>query len=203
MDAEISGRFVKTMRSWLVSLPFDLKILYEASTDENLSRETRELMIGAIIYTISPSDLISDRDNFASYADDCLLLRVALKQGLDGEDRDDEDKEFFRSRFPEFFETLDEELATSRAAMGDLHDWLASKVVLLPKRKYKNKRVKQYFENEELQEELYEAGLEFRTEYPIIEDDIADRFKKPSSIIDLLQRAKSDEDLKEDLKAAK
>jgi uncharacterized membrane protein YkvA (DUF1232 family) len=193
VDAEISGRFVKTMRSWLVNLPFDLKILYEASTDENLSRETRELMIGAIIYTISPSDLISDRDNFASYADDCLLLRVALKQGLEG---DDEDKEFFRSRFSEFFDTLDEELATSRAAMGDLHDWLASKVTLLPKRTYKNKKVKQYFESDELQEELYDAGLEFRTEYPIVESDIADRFKKPSSIIKLLQRAKDDEDLK-------
>ena len=73
---------------------------------------------------------------------------------------------------------------------------MASKVVLLPKRKYKNKRVKQYFESEELQEELYDAGLEFRTEYPIIEDDIADRFKKPSSITDLLRRAKDDEELK-------
>ncbi len=193
MDAEISGRFVETMRSWLVSLPFDLKILYEASTDENLSRETRELMIGAIIYTISPSDLISDRDNFASYADDCLLLRVALKEGLSG---DDEDKEFFRSRFSEFFDTLDEELATSRAAMGELHDWLCAKVSMLPKRTHKNKSVKQYFEREDLQEELYEDGLEFRTEYPITDDDIADRFKKASSIIDLLQRAKNDEDLK-------
>lgn len=193
MDAEISGRFVETMRSWLINLPFDLKILYEASTDENLSRETRELMIGAIIYTISPSDLISDRDNFASYADDCLLLRVALKKGLGS---DDEDEEFFRSRFPEFFETLDTELATSREAMGELHDWLASKVDILPKRTHKNKSVKQYFESEDLQEELYEDGLEFRTEYPIIEDDISDRFKKASSIIDLLERAKKAEDLK-------
>ncbi|MCP4444045.1 MAG: DUF1232 domain-containing protein [Myxococcales bacterium] len=193
MDAEISGRFVETMRSWLVSLPFDLKILYEASTDENLSRETRELMIGAIIYTISPSDLISDRDNFASYADDCLLLRVALKKGLEG---DDEDKEYFRSRFTEFFESLDVELATSRAAMGPLHDWLASKVGILVKQTHKNKSVKQYFESDDLQEELYEDGLEFRTEYPINEDDISDRFKKASSIIDLLQRAKNNEDLK-------
>ncbi len=181
------------MRSWLVSLPFDLNILYEASTDENLSRETRELMIGAIIYTISPSDFTSDRENFAGYADDCVILRVALKEGLSG---DDEDKEFFRSRFSEFFETLDEELATSHAAMGDLHEWLAGKVALLPKRTHKNKRAKQYFESDDLQEELYDAGLEFRTEYPLSDDDIADRFKKASSIIDLLRRAKSDEDLK-------
>lgn len=193
MDAELSDRFVNTMRSWLVSLPFDLKILYEASTDENLSRETRELMIGAIIYTVSPSDLISDRENFASYADDCLLIRLALKEGVGS---DDEDEEFFRSRFPEFFGKLDDELATCREAMGVLYEWLASKVTLLRKRSHKNKTVKQYFESDELQEKLYEDGLEFRTDYPIIDDTISDRFKKPSSIMDLLERAKAEEDLK-------
>lgn len=193
MDAELSGRFVNTMRSWLINLPYDLKILYEASTDENLSRETRELMIGAIIYAISPNDLISDRDNFASYADDCLLLRVALKNGVGS---DDEDEEFFRSRFPEFFDSLDEELATCEEALGELYTWLASKVDILRTRNYKNKSVKQHFESEDLQEVLYEDGLEFRTEYPISEDDIHDRFKKPSSVIDLLRRAKGQEDIK-------
>lgn len=193
MDAELSGRFVNTMRSWLINLPYDLKILYEASTDENLSRETRELMIGAIIYAISPNDLISDRDNFASYADDCLLLRVALKTGVGS---DDEDEEFFRSRFPEFFGSLDEELATCEEALGELYTWLASKVDILRTRNYKNKSVKQHFESEDLQEVLYEDGLEFRTEYPISEDDIHDRFKKPSSVIDLLRRAKGQEDIK-------
>lgn len=193
MDAELSGRFVETLRSWLVSLPFDLKILYEASTDENLSRESRELILGAIIYTISPSDLISDRDNFASYADDCLLLRLALRKAVGS---DDEDEEFFRSRFPEFFETLDTELGICEQGMGELYSWLASKVDSLTKKTHRNKSVKQYFESDDLQEELYEDGLEFRTEYPISEDDIADRFKKPSSVIDLLQRAKVEEDKK-------
>ncbi|MBL4632775.1 MAG: hypothetical protein JKY56_02825 [Kofleriaceae bacterium] len=193
MDSELSDRFVTTMRSWLVSLPFDLKILYEASTDENLSRETRELMLGAIIYTISPNDLISDRDNFVSYADDCLLLRLAIKKGLTS---DDEDEEFFRTRFSEFFETLDSELATCQEAMGDLYPWLASKVDGLTTRKYKNKTVKNHFESDELQETLYEDGLEFRTEYPVVEETIADRFKKVSSVLDLLQRVKDDEDRK-------
>jgi uncharacterized membrane protein YkvA (DUF1232 family) len=193
VDAELSGRFVETMRSWLINLPYDLKILYEASTDENLSRETRELMIGAIIYTISPNDLISDRDNFASYADDCLLLRVALKTGVGS---DDEDEEYFRSRFPEFFDTLDAELATCEEALGELYVWLASKVDILTKRNYKNKSVKQHFESEDLQEVLYEDGLEFRTEYPVSEDDIHDKFKKPTSVVELLRRAKHQEDLK-------
>ena len=60
----------------------------------------------------------------------------------------------------------------------------------------KNKTVKQYFESEELQETLYEDGLEFRTDYPVIDETIADIFKKPSSVIDLLVRAKGEEDLK-------
>lgn len=194
MDAELSGRFVDTMRSWLISLPFDLKILYEASSDENLSREIRELMIGAIIYTISPNDFISsDREDFSSYADDCLLLRVALKTGLSG---DDEDCEFFRSRFPEFFDTLDAELAICEEAMGDLFGWLASKVDLLKKGTYKSKKVKQYFDDEELSETLYEDGLGFRTEYPVNEDDLHDRFKKASTILEVLQRVKDSESKK-------
>ena len=194
MDAELSDRFVETMRSWLVSLPFDLKILYEASTDENLSRDSRELVIGAIIYTISPTDLISDRDNFSSYADDALLLRLALKKAVGSED---EDEEFFRSRFPEFFGALDEELGTCREAMGELYTWLESKVAELTKRTHKNKSVSQYFENEDMQEELFQDGLEFRTEYPVNDDDIADRFKKPSSVLDLIAKAKQDEELKQ------
>ena len=193
MDPELSARFVETMRSWLVSLPYDLKILYEASTDENLSQASRQLAIGAIIYAISPSDLISDRDTYASYADDCLLLRLALKSAVGTED---EDEAFFRSRFPEFFETLDSELETCEQALGDLYPWLTSKVSWLATQTYKNKSVSQYFESEELQETLYEDGLEFRTEYPVSEDDISDRFKKPSSVIDLLRRAKDQEDQK-------
>jgi hypothetical protein len=122
-----------------------------------------------------------------------LLLRIALKTGVGSED---EDEEFFRSRFPEFFASLDDELAVCEKALGEIYHWLAAKVDLLPKRSYKNKTVKQHFESDELQEVLYEDGLEFRTDYPVSEDDIYDRFKKPSSVIKLLRQAKSQEDIK-------
>lgn len=186
-------RFVETMSSWLVSLPHDLKVLYEAAADENLNREARELAVGAIIYVISPNDLISaDRsDSFISYCDDCLLLRLALVEVVKA---DDEDTDFFKSRFPEFFEPLTEELEVCQAAMGDLYEWFQSKISGLRALEYKGKNVAVYLDDEEAREFLYEDGLGFRTEYDIDEETLADSFKKASTVIERLQRRKDEED---------
>ena len=81
-------KFVELVRSWLVSLPHDLKIAFDAMDDENLPRPVREVAAGVVAYVISPNDSISDRnDNVVSFADDALLLRVALQKALGpGED---------------------------------------------------------------------------------------------------------------------
>jgi len=186
-------RFVETMSSWLVSLPHDIKVLYEAAADENLDRSVRELAVGAIIYVISPNDYTSaDRsDSFISYCDDCLLLRLAL---LTLAQADDEDSEFFRSRFPEFFEPITEELKVCEAAMGDLYGWIRSKTENLRSLNYKSKKVAVYLDDDEASEFLYEDGLGFRTEYPVDEESLADSFKKASTVIERLEQRKRDED---------
>jgi len=195
VDAEIGRRFVDTMRAWLISLPHDLKILYEASADENLDRAARELATGAIIYIISPTDFVSsDRSDFSGYADDCLILRLALRRI--GCKPDDEDSQQFRERFQDFFASLDEELDICKKAMGEIHTWLELRVDHLVEQEYKSKKVPGYVDDDELSELLYEDGLVFATEYPVDEDDLADRFKKASTILEVLQRRKSEEDRK-------
>ena len=194
MDPDIGRRFVDTMRGWLTSLPHDLKILYEASSDENLDRAARELAVGAIIYTVSPTDFISsDRSDFSSYADDCLILRLALRRIAS---KKDEDSQQFRDRFDEFFASLDEELEVCHKAMGELYTWLDSRVDHLVELEYKGKKVAHYLDDDEASEMLYEDGLAFATEYPVDEDDLADRFKKASTIIEVIQRRKVEEDRK-------
>jgi uncharacterized membrane protein YkvA (DUF1232 family) len=194
VDADKGRRFVDTMRAWLISLPHDLKILYEASADENLDRAARELATGAIIYIISPNDFVtSDRSDFSGYADDCLILRLALKRIAS---REDEDSVQFRDRFQDFFASIDEEIAICKQAMGDLYTWLASRVDHLAEQEYKSKKVPGYIDDDELSELLYEDGLVFATEYPVDEDDLADRFKKASTILEVIQRRKSEEDRK-------
>ena len=195
MDAETGRRFVDTMRSWLISLPHDLKILYEAAADENLDRSARELATGAIIYVISPNDFISsDRSDFTGYADDCLILRLALRQIVVG--AEDEDAQQFRDRFQDFFGSLDDELQVCAQAMGDLYGWLGARVDHLRQIEYKSKKVPGYIDDEELSELLYEDGLVFATEYPVDEDVLADRFKKASTILEVIQRRKTEEDRK-------
>jgi uncharacterized membrane protein YkvA (DUF1232 family) len=194
VDAEIGRRFVDTMRSWLISLPHDLKIVYEASVDENLDRSARELATGAIIYVISPTDFVSaDRSDFSGYADDCVILRLALRRIVS---KDDEDSRQFRDRFEDFFASLDEELGVCEQAMGELYTWLEARVDHLAEAEYKSKKVPVYVDDDELSELLYEDGLVFATEYPVDEDDLADRFKKASTILEVIQRRKADEDRK-------
>ena len=73
------ARFVELFKTWLVSLPHDLKIAIEAMDDENLPRSAREIAVGAIMYVVSPNDFVSDRNEaVASFADDAILLRLAL-----------------------------------------------------------------------------------------------------------------------------
>ncbi|HUS68498.1 MAG TPA: hypothetical protein VMZ28_28380 [Kofleriaceae bacterium] len=182
------------MRSWLISLPHDLKILYEAAADANLDRASRELAIGAIIYVISPNDFVaSDRQDFSGYADDCLVLRLALRRI--GQNKD-EDVQTFVGRFDDFFGSLTDELGVCEKAMGELYGWLDARVDTLTAIEYKGKKVPLYLDDEELSELLYEDGLAFATEYPVDEDDIADRFKKASTIIEVIQRRKAEEDRK-------
>lgn len=194
MDAQTGQRFVDTMRSWLISLPHDLKILYEASSDENLDRASRELSIGAIIYVVSPNDFVSgDRQDFSGFADDCIILRLALRRIVAN---GDEDSAFFKSRFPEFFERLEEELAVCAKAMGELFSWLDSRVDSLRSLEYRGKKVPVFLDDDEASEFLYEEGLGFATEYPVDEEDLSDRFKKASTILEGIQRRKTEEDKK-------
>lgn len=187
--------FVETLSNWLVSLPHDLKLLYEAADDENLDRTAREIAVGAIIYVVSPNDFISaDRDgSFISYSDDCLLLRLALLRVVSAKT---EDTDFFKSRFPEFFDTVEAELAVCKEYLGDLYDWLESKVEGLSTLEYKGKKIADYLDDDEASQILYEDGLGFNTEYDVDDDTLADSFKKGSSVLQMIQRKKDEDDKK-------
>jgi len=193
VDADTEERFVEAMRGWLISLPHDLKILYEAASDENLDNEIRELAVGGIVYVISPTDILSDRSDFASYADDCVILRLTLQRIIKDAG---EDAEFLRGRFAEFFDALDGELALCGPAMGELFTWLEQRLGTLRDQQYKGNKVAKYIDSE-LAEQLYDDGIAFATTYPVDEKRLADKFKKASRVLEVLTRRKLEEDRKQ------
>ena len=185
------ARFVELFKTWLVSLPHDLKIAIEAMDDENLPRSARELAVGAIMYVVSPNDFVSDRNEaVASYADDAILLGLSLREVVvDG----GEDGVAFRERFSELFDGLDEDLKVCRGLMGDLMTWLEGKVAGLRTQNYKGKKLALYLDNDEAREILYEDGLAFRTDYPVDDKIIGDKLKKASTVLDVMRRRRTEE----------
>ena len=188
--SQSESKFVELVRAWLVSLPQDLKIAFDAMDDENLPREVRETAAGVVAYVVSPNDSITDRNSaVVSYADDAMLLRIALSQALGT----GEDEQAFRERFPELFEGLADNLATCKAIMGELMTWLEGKVPTLPKLDYKGKKITKYLDNTEAREQLFEDGLVFRTDYPVDEKTIADKLKKATTVVDAMKRRRQEE----------
>lgn len=187
----VESKFVELVRGWLVSLPHDLKIAFDAMDDENLPRNARELAVGTIIYIVSPHDVISDRsDSIVSFADDAMLLRLGMRRlvNVGGEDG-----EAFRDRYAELFDGLDEQLQLCGTVMGDLMTWLDSKVETLRNLDYKGKKIKAYLDDDEAREQLFDDGLVFRTNYPVDETTIGDKLKKVSTITDAMRRRKMEE----------
>lgn len=186
----MESKFVELVRGWLVSLPHDLKIAFDAMDDENLPRAVREVAAGVVAYVVSPNDGVADRnDNVVSFADDAVLLRLALQKALGN----GEDETAFRERFPELFDDLDESLTICKDVMGELMTWLESKVRTLPSLEYKGKKIAKYLDDDEAREQLFDDGLVFRTDYPVDEKTIADKLKKASTVTEVMKRRKQEE----------
>jgi uncharacterized membrane protein YkvA (DUF1232 family) len=184
------SKFVELVRGWLVSLPHDLKIAFDAMDDENLPRAVREVAAGVVIYVVSPNDFISDRnDTVVSYADDAMMLRIALAKALGK----GEDEQAFRERFPELFDSVDENLALCKTVMGELMTWLESKAATLRGIEYKGKKIAIYLDDDEAREQLFDDGLVFRTDYPVDEKTIADKLKKAGTVTEVMKRRKAEE----------
>ena len=162
----------------------------EARDDETLPRPVREVAAGVVAYVISPNDFIADRnDTLVSYADDAVMLRLALATALG----DGEDEQAFRDRFPELFENLDDNLELCRSVMGELMTWLESKLGSLPTLDYKGRKAAKYLDNDTAREKLFDDGLVFRTDYPVDEKTIGDKLKKATTITDVMRRRRAEE----------
>ncbi len=180
------GPFLEKVSEYLLSLPFDLKILQEAVTDPDLDRAAREEAAGTIIHVLSPQE----GESPGRYVDDVLLVRAALKRvAADGS----EGAGAFSSRFGEVYERLDEDLKTFEEFLGELWPWLRGKLPGFVKLAFKGKKAPQYIDDEEAASFLYEQGLEFQTNYPVNEEQVRNRLRRGEQVLELLNRRRAEE----------
>ena len=190
MNQPVERQFLATASEYLVSLPFDLKVLFEAKDDPDLDRKARETACGAILYVLSKLDVAGEK-NIIGFVDDVVVVRLSLKAVSD---QGGEGAAPFRARFVEQYERLDDVLQTFREFLGaDIFNWLAAKIDSLAKLSYRNTRVPNYIDDDEQAEELYEQGLTFQTDYEITEQLLRDKFKQTKPVLEHLQKRKLEE----------
>ena len=189
MKDNLGERFLSTLGGCLVSLPYDLKVLFEAMSQEDLDRPVRETVTGSIMYMLSPHDAAPPDQPHLAYVDDVVLLRLTLRHVLQ---KAGDAAKVFAERFPEQFEPLEDDLQTFRAYLGQSFEWLEAKIETLPRMVYKGKRVRDYLDDEEAGAFLYEEGLSFSTDYEVDEEAVG-RLKRPEPFRQYLERRMSED----------
>lgn len=187
MGKEAERPFLEKVTEYLLSLPFDLKILQEAVTDPDLDRGVREIAAGTIIHTIGPQE----GDGPMRFVDDVLLVRAALKRIV--ADGGDAAKDFTARFDGEIYGKLDEDLHTFEDALGDLWPWLTGKLDGFRKTLYKGKTPSQYTEDDESATFLYDEGLEFQTNYNVTEDKVRNSVRRVDAILESLNKRRAED----------
>jgi hypothetical protein len=183
---ETERTFLSKLGEYLLSLPFDLKILQEAASDLDLHPKAREIAAGAIMHTLLPQE----GEGPLRFADDVLLVRAAFAAvKLQG----GEAFGTFQERFREVYDRLDEDVALFRSQLGDLWSWLSGKIDTFGKLTFKGKRAAQYIENEEGLALLYDEGLEFETNYNVTEEQIRNKLRRAEQVSELLTKRHAEE----------
>jgi hypothetical protein len=183
---EAERRFISILSDYLVSLPFDLKVLQEAVADPDLDRSARDIAAGAIVHTLMPQE----GEGPLRYVDDALIVRAALADvGRKGGDAFNA----FRDRFRDVYEPLEESIQVFEEQLGDTWRWLSSKIETFPKLPWKGRRAAQYVDDDEGQSALYDEGLEFETNYNVTEEQVRNRLRRADQVIELLNRRRTEE----------
>jgi hypothetical protein len=187
MAKEAERAFLEKMSEYLLSLPFDLKVLQEAVTDPDLDRAIREMAAGTIIHSIGPQE----GEGPIRYIDDVLLSRAAMKRVVsDGS----EGAKAFAARFDgEIYSKLDADIELFSAVLGDLWPWLVGKLDAFRKPPYKGKTPAQYVDDDEAASFLYEEGLEFQTNYNVNEDKVRNSVRRMDPILEQLNKRRAEE----------
>jgi len=186
----LEKRFVQRMRGLLVSLPYDMKVLFEAVSDENLPVEVRHMAATAAIYCLSASDPMPDSMGLVGYIDDVVCVRMAMKRILE---MGGEDAAGYPVRFVDEFASLDEDLELVRAYLGDAVSWIERRMAKgAAKTRYKGKAATTYVDDDEAREFLYDEGQDFTTAYEIDEEKAA-RLQSGKPVLEAFRRRLAEE----------
>jgi len=186
-EQEVERAFLERVSEYLLSLPFDLKILQEAVADPDLEKTARLLAASTVVHTILPQE---GEPGPLRYIDDVFFVRAALDQVASG---DSEGAVAFRERFGEIYGRLPEDLKLFSSYLGPLWPWLTGKLAGFHKLALKGKKPAQAIEDEEIATLLYDEGLAFLTNYTVNEEQVRNKLRRAEQVRELFKKRYEDD----------
>jgi hypothetical protein len=185
---EAERAFLERVSEYLLSLPFDLKILQEAVTDPDLDKSARLLAASTVVHTLLPQE---GEPGPLRYVDDVLYVRAALDAVGKSEG---EGAAEFRVRFDaEVYGRLAADVQLFSDYLGDIWPWLTGKLASFGKLALKGKKPTQAVDDEEIATFLYDEGLAFQTNYPVNEEQVANKLRRADQILEVLKKRFEDD----------
>lgn len=181
--------FAERLRDKIVSLPFDLKVAFAIMADEDQPADVRLLGAGTVIYVLGPNDIIPDHIMPVGYADDAIILWAMIDE-IRRNHPDTASK--LAERFEGVFESAEETAAIFAGYLGDLYEWMAGKLPELPKLVYKGKVAKDYIDDMEAGDFLFNESREFTTEFDLDEDYLNNHLRGRLVLDALAKRAEEE-----------
>ncbi len=177
--------FVEFMCRSISEIPQDVKILFEMLDDAELSESARTQTAGALLYLLAPGDLIPDTFGLLGHADDSLVFRMIMAANVRGAPQ--ERAEHYRGRYPEVFDTLDEDLATAVGFLGEMYPWMEQWLDKLDKVEFKGKRAPAIIADVEEGTWLYDEVNEALLDVDFDEDDLRRELRRVDRILPVMR----------------
>lgn len=185
MDAKEVGRaFLSKVGEYLLSLPYDAKLLQEAASDPDLDRGVREHAASVLLHVLSHHEGTGPE----RFLEDVFLVRITLQE-VGSAPASGDSAAIFRGRFPDMYGPLGEDITLFQRVLGaELWQRLQARTRSFGKLCWKGKRAAQYVDDDAALEALYEDGQEFQTNFTVSEAQVQNRLRRPEQVVEHLQR---------------
>ncbi len=177
--------FAAFMARAIVALPQDLKLLLDMADDEEFDESLRTLAAGAVVYAIAPGDALPDQMGVLGYVDDALMARLAMSEIAR---RDPERGAFYRSKHPEIFDSIEDDIQAARAFLTDAFRYFESKIETVKNDEFKGKRPLDCVRDAQMSSWLYDELLAKTVEMEFDDDEVERAVKKVATVLPRLKQ---------------
>lgn len=176
--------FIGFLSRSITEISLDVKIMFAMMDDPEFTEVTRTRVAGALLYLLAPGDLIPDTFGLLGQSDDSLVMRMTMSYMLSERP---EQEDYYRERYPEVFETLQQDLEIASNFLGEIYPWMEKYLEKMVTIEFKGKKAKDVIEDVEANSWLYDEINEALLDLEYDDDELNRELRRVDRILPVMQ----------------